>query len=192
MKYIAKLHNYPLTWKIDAESESDAQVKAWEAIRADMEPDSISAGGFLEVRETYRTMKDRQQKEVNAFPFVWAFSDEQFYKGIREKWGYGKTDVKKILSIGAGGFIRKSDRDALEEMLQRHRDELKKAIDADHVGSGFIFEMFDTELSNHEYCVTCDITDTLNACGISRATLEGSAALKYGLKKAIDAQRCDE
>lgn len=186
MEYVAKLHNFPLTWKINAENESDAQVKAWDAICADMEPDSISAGGFLEVRETYRTLKDRHQKEVNAFPFVWAFSDEQFYKGIREKWGYGKNDVKKILSIGAGGFIRKSDRDALHEMFSRHRSELKTAIDADATGDGFIFEMFDTELSNHEYFLTCDITDTLNACGISPTTLEGSHTLKHGLKKAID------
>lgn len=53
MKYIAKLHNYPLKWEIDA--ESDAEEKAWEAICADMDEASVSAGGFLELHETKST-----------------------------------------------------------------------------------------------------------------------------------------
>lgn len=51
MKYTAKLYNYPLTWDIEAASEEEAQEKAWEAIKKDMEQESIAQGGYLVINE---------------------------------------------------------------------------------------------------------------------------------------------
>ncbi len=50
-KYSVKLHNFPLRWEVEAGSEAEAQAKGWEAIKKDMEPASVAAGGFIEVEE---------------------------------------------------------------------------------------------------------------------------------------------
>lgn len=51
MTYIAKLHNYPITWEIEAENEAEATAKAWELIKEDLEPISWRSGGYLEIKE---------------------------------------------------------------------------------------------------------------------------------------------
>ena len=44
--------------------------------------------------------------------------------------------------------------------------------------------MFDYELSNHEYSITQDVSDTLYALGISESDLNDNPLLLKGLKKA--------
>ena len=56
----------------------------------------------------YVEMKERHQKEVNNFPMKFAFSDEQFKKAM-EELGLTENDLDKVVGIGAGGFIRKTD-----------------------------------------------------------------------------------
>ena len=74
-------------------------------------------------------------------------------------------------------------------MFARHRKELEEAIAADKAGDNFIYEMFLTELSNHEYSYTGDVQDTLDALGITPQYMEATPQLKAGLdlacKKAI-------
>ena len=70
--------------------------------------------------ESYAQMKARQQREVNGFPKVFAFSDRQFAEGMRVL-GLDPADRDKIVSIGGGGFIRKADEDDFQAMCQRHR-----------------------------------------------------------------------
>ena len=45
--------------------------------------------------------------------------------------------------------------------------------------------MFNYELANHEYCITWDITDTLESLGLTREDIENNKNLKNGLEKAI-------
>ena len=45
--------------------------------------------------------------------------------------------------------------------------------------------MFETELANHEYCITNDLTDTLEALGYTAEEIEQSPKLKTGLTEAI-------
>ncbi len=45
--------------------------------------------------ETYIQMKQRQQKELNEFPCFFAFSDEQFNKGM-EKFGLKPDGTEAI------------------------------------------------------------------------------------------------
>ena len=137
---------------------------------------------------TYKELKDRQQAEINAFPFMFAFSNEQFIKGM-ERLGLKPTDTDKIYSIGGGGYVRKSDYAELEAMTQRHRQEIRDAIAADTTGDGFIYDMFYYELANHEYSYTGDVTDAVNACGLTVEQLNANPALIKGLKKAADDQR---
>lgn len=136
---------------------------------------------------TYKELKDRQQAEINAFPFMFAFSNEQFIKGM-ERLGLKPTDTDKIYSIGGGGYVRKSDYAELEAMTQRHRQEIRDAIAADTTGDGFIYDMFYYELANHEYIISGSITETLDALELTIDEINESKTLLHGLKKAIDAQ----
>lgn len=133
----------------------------------------------------YLKLKEKQQKEINDFPFGFAFSNEQF-KDMMKKFGLKEKDTDKIYSLGAGSYIRKSDSEAMEQMFARHRKEIENEIQNDKDGSGFIYEMFRYELSNHEYCVTYDIEPTLDALGLTLDEINKHQNLVMGLKKALD------
>ena len=133
----------------------------------------------------YLKLKEKQQKEINDFPFGFAFSNEQF-KDMMKKFGLKEKDTDKIYSIGAGGYIRKTDSEAMHNMFKKHREEIENEIKNDKDGTGFIYEMFRYELSNHEYCVTYDIEPTLDALGLTLDEINKHQNLVMGLKKALD------
>lgn len=136
---------------------------------------------------TYYELRTRQQKEVNALPVGVAFSDKQFAE-MMAKWGLTENDTDKIVSVGAGCFMRKSDKQMFYDMCDRHDKELDEAIAGDPTGDGFIYQMFDFELGNHEYAYTCDLEDTLNALGLTEADIEADERFKHGLALAIEHQ----
>ena len=138
---------------------------------------------------TYKELKDRQQAEINAFPFIWAFNEKQLADGMRKLGLNPDTDKDKLCSIGGGGIIRKTDAEAMRAMFDRHRRELLDAIEADSTGEGFIYDMFYTELANHEYSYTMDLAEGIAACGLTVEQLNANPALIIGLKKAADDQR---
>ena len=129
---------------------------------------------------SYVEMKERHQKEVNEFPMKFAFSDEQFKKAM-EELGLTEKDVDKVVGIGAGGFIRKSDVNAYKEMGKRQFKEFWKAIQEDKIGDKFIKEMFLYELDNHEYILTREIDDTLDALGLTHNDIRNNNNLRTGL-----------
>ena len=133
----------------------------------------------------YTELKEKHLKETNEFPFGFAFSQEQF-KEMMKKFGLKEKDTDKILSIGAGGYIRKSDKQALHEMWNRQRKEFEEEIEKDKKGTGFIYQMFRYELANHEYCITYDIEPTLDALGLTLEEINKKQNLVKGLKKALD------
>lgn len=45
--------------------------------------------------------------------------------------------------------------------------------------------MFYTELANHEYCITYDLTDTIYALGLSVDEINADKRLLHGLNKAV-------
>lgn len=117
--------------------------------------------------ESYVELKERHEKEMNEFPFGFAFSNEQF-KEMMEKWGLTEKDTDKILSIGMGGFIRKTDKEAMHDLFKRHKEEKEKGYENDQ----FLQDAIEYELGNHEYIVTYDIEPTLSALGFSLDILE--------------------
>lgn len=134
---------------------------------------------------TYRELKERQQQEVNAFPMFAAFSEKQFDEGMQR---LQISSRKNVLSIGAGVFIRKSDRDAFVAMMKRHTDEVKQACADDQTGDGFIFDMFYSCLADHEYSYTRDLADGIAATPFTVDEINANAALLHGLSKAAKAQ----
>lgn len=131
----------------------------------------------------YRELREAQQAEFNKFPLGAAFSNEQF-KEMMAKWGLKEKDTDKILSLGAGAFIRKADKEAYLEMNRKHTRKLNEAIAADKTGEGFIYEMFSYELANHEYGYTGDLEDTLDALGYTSDEINADERLLAGLNKA--------
>ena len=132
----------------------------------------------------YQQMKDCQQKEFDAFPIGAAFSNKQFEE-MMQKWGLTVNDTDKICSLGAGNYIRKTDKEALCALINRLNKEKQDAIAADTTGDGFIFDMFVYELANHEYCITYDLEETLDALGLTVEEIKANKRLHYGLNKAI-------
>lgn len=131
----------------------------------------------------YIEMQERHQKEFDSFPMKFAFSDKQFKESM-EELGLTEKDVDKVISIGAGGFIRKSDLEAYKEMCQRTSKEMQDAINEDKTGEGFIKDMFKYELANHEYCITYELDETLDAVGLTIEEINNNEALKHGLELA--------
>lgn len=132
----------------------------------------------------YQEIKAKHEKEVEAFPFMWAFDEKQFNAGMKEL-GLEPTDTDKIFSIGAGGYIRKTDAPAMKEMFLRHKAEQSAAIAADTDGTGFVYDMFLYELDNHEYGYTGDATETLEALGLTWQEVKADKRLSDALNKAI-------
>lgn len=145
--------------------------------------------------ETYQEMKKRQEEELKKIPIKFAFTDEQFKQGMKEL-GLNENDTDKIVSIGAGGFMKKTDVEAYKEMQKKHNKEFWTEIAKDKVGDKFIKNMFLYELNNHEYSYTNDITDTLMSLGLSNKDIEENKNLRTGLilaeKETLEAEESEE
>ena len=133
---------------------------------------------------TYQILKDRQQAEFNKFPLGAAFNQKQFEE-MMNKWNLTVDDTDKICSIGFGCCIRKDDKDAYLEMVKRHKQERLDAVASDKTGNGYIKDMFLYELANHEYCITYDLEDTLDALCLTVEQVNADKRLLNGLNKAI-------
>lgn len=132
----------------------------------------------------YADLKQRQQREFDAFPMRFAFSDQQFAEGMAAL-GLEPTDTDKIYRAPGGGFYRREDGQRLKEMTDRFDRELQEAIAGDRTGDGFIYEMFLYELDNHEYGYTGDTEDALCALGYTADEILGNPRLRRGIEKAV-------
>ena len=131
----------------------------------------------------YDEIKEKHQKIVNEFPMKFAFSDEQFNRGMKEL-GLDPKDIDKVVSIGGGGFIRKSDVKKFGDMWDTLRKEHNDLIKADKTGEGYIKDMFVSELENHEYSYTYELDDTLEALELTKEQIANSPSLSHGLELA--------
>lgn len=133
----------------------------------------------------YFKMKQKHQKEVNAFPMAFAFSDEQFVEAMK-KLGLNPTDTDKIYKLGGtGGIYRRTDSKALHDMFNNHEKEMKDAMDND---DEFLLQMFSYELANHEYIISRDVSDTLDALGLNYEEIKNNERYKNALQQAIKEQ----
>lgn len=129
----------------------------------------------------YRELRDRQQKEFNSLPLGWAFNQQQFDE-MMAGWGLDpKKDLDKIVRIPGGGFVQKKDRELLHQTLKKADEEMQAAIAEDKTGEGFIADMFQEELENHEYSYTRDTTDALEALGYTAEEVVADPRLNKGI-----------
>jgi len=129
----------------------------------------------------YISLKNEIEKRYNEFPCMFAFNNEQFKEGLKKL----NAEVNEICSLGAGGYIRKSDIQKFKDLIKWANNAQADAIKADPDGTGYIKDMFLYELGNHEYCITCDLSDTLRALGLKFSEVQKDEKLKRGLSLAI-------
>ena len=137
----------------------------------------------------YATLREKHQREMNAFPLGFAFNDKQFVE-MMEKWGLSPDDTDKIYRIPYGGFIRKCDSEAFNEMVERHAREDEEAIRENK--DDYLYHMFNYELANHEYSYTGELDDTLDALGLTMEEINADVRMVDALHRAIQNQQdCD-
>ena len=127
----------------------------------------------------YQEMKQRHQAEVDAFPLGFCFSNKQFEE-MMNKWGLTVNDTDKILSIGAGGYILKSEQEAYSEMLERQERELKELKQSQKN----VYDMFVEEMFDLEYGLTWDKEAVLDTLGISYEDFANSKVMQEQFAKA--------
>ena len=110
------------------------------------------------------------------------FSDKQF-KELMVKLGYNDENVflNDIMSIGGGSIILKKDK----ELVMNTFDRIDKELTENFKNDEFLESAFEYELGNHEYCITYDISETLDALDISYDEYKMSERIKKIAKKAI-------
>lgn len=119
----------------------------------------------------YIEYKKYCEEKVNAFPMMFAFSKKQFEEGLTK---LGVTE-EEVLSIGAGGFIRKSDREAFSDLMNSLDIKLESSIKED---DEFVVQMFEYEMGNHEYCITYDDDEIIDVCGLKLDKFKADDRLK--------------
>lgn len=127
--------------------------------------------------ETHTQQKKRHMDEISTVKgLFWAFSNDQLNEGLNKI----NATVKDIVSIGAGGFILKTELQGFKDMLIRHeleRKELKKDVKK-------LFDALVYEIGNHEYCITYDPQDALDALGLTKEDVDPEL-LKKACKKSL-------
>lgn len=130
---------------------------------------------------THAGLKAKHREEMNGFEGIFfAFSNEQFAEGMA-KVGLADNETDKIYKLIAGGFILKTRSKAFREMLDRHDAEMK-AFRKDQKN---LFDALVYELKNHEYCITYDVSDALNALGLTKDDID-TAMLKRACKASLE------
>ena len=144
----------------------------------------------------YNEMKARHQQTFSEWTpgkMFFAFSKGQLADGMRELGLDPEKDFSEICALPAGGFCRKESAKEFKAMFAGFDKELHDAIEADQTGEGFIYDMFYSELTNHEFSYTGRAEDALEALGIDPAELDNNKALAHGLALAMqDADRSED
>ena len=125
----------------------------------------------------YIELKNKHQKEVDKFPMMFAFSQKQFEEGMKK---LGVTSKEELVSIGHGGFVRETDAEAYVQMFKRMISEEGEAMNDPE----YCYEMFRYELSNHEYCITYDLEETLDSLGLTEEEVMENPMLFDALNRA--------
>lgn len=115
----------------------------------------------------YTTLQKKWQGDYNSFPMGFAFSEDQLEEQ-KKKLGVESNDELVGIGVG-GGFIRKTDVKAFNEMIKRVAEERKKARDDDE----FLYQMFVYEMGNCEYQLSGDTEYVLEVgCAMTLNDLE--------------------
>lgn len=130
---------------------------------------------------TYQELKKKQETDFNEFSnkhIFYAFNNEQFSEGLKN---IGITNGEKLIHIGGGGYMRKSEESLLDEVFATMKKEMKEfKKKQESLVSAIVYE-----LGNHEYCITCDKTEALDSLGILKDYESGNPDTVKAVKTAV-------
>jgi hypothetical protein len=126
---------------------------------------------------TYSELKAQQQKAINDFPIFFAFNNEQLETGLKKL----NTTKEEIRSIGSGGFVRKTDQEALVKLSMEQHNAINNAM----LDDDFLISAITYELGNHEFCITYDPTDTIEALGLDLTDARVRSCFKKARKEYL-------
>ena len=131
----------------------------------------------------YKQLRDQLQKQYDALPIKYAFSEMQF-KNILKEFETEAGGRVRLLHIGHGAYILAQDEKLIDKFLESSDRELAEAMKDDD----FLYDAFNYELANHECCYTDDITDTLDALGLTWEQIKDDQRIIAILKRACENQ----
>ena len=102
----------------------------------------------------YKQIRKKQEQEINKFPIVYAFNEEQLNEALTKL----NTTKENLKQVYGGGLIRKQDIPRFKALIENQHKEIQDSLKNEN----FLYEALVYELSNHEYYVTFDHTETLN------------------------------
>ena len=108
---------------------------------------------------TYTQYREQRQKEYNALPVFYAFSDDQLEKEMNKR-GLTIEDTDKIYKLGnSGGFYLRSDADIIRDFFNKP-DLLPELMEDE----AFAESAFRYEMGNHEYHINWEGDYNVCAC----------------------------
>ena len=131
----------------------------------------------------YKQLRDQLQKQYDALPIKYAFSEMQF-KNMLKQFETEAGGRVRLLYIGQGAYIQVQDEKLIDDFLERSDRELSEAMKDDD----FLYDAFNYELANHEFAYTDDISDALDALGLSWEQIKDDKRIMRILKKACENQ----
>ena len=104
-------------------------------------------------KEAKKEYDEKYNKEFNKTGVFWAFNNKQFEENKTHK----NVPDNEYLSIGAGGYIHKSNKEKLDNFYKVIAPKLKKEF----TNSININDLIDYELANHECYYTYDYSEVI-------------------------------
>ena len=109
-------------------------------------------------------------------------SNPEFYEHDKHHDLYLKiVNNMETFYASFGDYSQRTDKE-WEDIRKEHNELIEK----DKTGAGYIKDMFISELENHEYSYTRDISSTLDALELTYEDIRNNPTLKKGLDLAIN------
>tara|TARA_R100001163_G_scaffold55863_1_gene43436 strand:+ start:136 stop:549 length:414 start_codon:yes stop_codon:yes gene_type:complete len=134
----------------------------------------------------YHQLKAKHQKGYNELSqnqgVFYAFSNEQFKQGLQKLGLTEETSKGKLTSIGGGGYMLSNKVQSIVDYSEKTYDEMQKA----YKDEKFLLEALTYELCNHEYCITGDARDALEALGLEEKDIPQEVFRKARIEASKD------
>lgn len=134
------------------------------------------------LEENYKEFKERITKETNDLPLYWAFGKEQTDELMKKLNIKNDEELKEKCFTILGAIALLKNKELIINTFKRHNKELEEALkDKEFLTSAFRYEM-----SNHEYYITYDKSETLTVLGISYDDFMNNEIMQEAWKIAQD------
>lgn len=97
-----------------------------------------------------------------------------------------RVRTRDVIEYAPGVYVRRADIERAAKVDdKRFFDEIRRGIESDHDGRGYIFDMFVYELIDRDYQEGDDLNAILSSVGVTPREVADNKALATGLMAAI-------